>query len=674
MKKNKNQDTRERIERLRKVITEHQYLYNVIDQPEISDEAYDSLMRELILLEKDYPEFNIQNSPSVRVGGEPLGSFQKVKHTARQWSLDNVFNFEELIGWQDKLYRFLDKEYENKRPTVVYCAELKIDGLKIVLTYKKGELVQAATRGDGSVGEDVTHNIRTVGSVPLSLKEKIDITVSGEIWLSQKEFNRINKERQKKGEPVFQNPRNAAAGTIRQLDPKITAKRKLDTFIYDLNELDGIKEQSTQVEELELLKKLGFKIEEHYKLCKSLTDVEKFYNNWTKEKENQDFGVDGVVVKVNSTELQKRLGHTGKSPRFAIAYKFPAEQVTTVVKDITLQVGRTGVITPVAELVPVFVDGSTVSRATLHNEDEIKRLDVRIGDTVILQKAGDVIPDIVSVVATLRKGSEKLYKFPKKVAACGDGGSIERIPGQAAWRCVAKDSKEQLKQKFYYFVSKKAFNIEGLGPRIIDLLLDKKLLFDFADIFTLKTKDLSPLEGLGDRSAEKLVKEISAARKTTLPRFIISLSIDGVGEETAHDLASYFGSFKNFQKTTIDELKKIDGVGDIVAQSIIDWFEVKKNKDLLKKLLKYVLLRESESNVSKKFEGMSFVITGTLSSLNRDDVKEKVRMRGGTISSSVSKNTNFIIAGSNPGSKYDKAISLGVDVWDEATFLGELDM
>jgi len=677
MSKKEEKNANKRIEKLRSVVAGHQHLYNVLDQPEISDEAYDSLMRELIALEKKYPQFHTENSPSVRVGGEPLGSFSKAKHSVRQWSLDNVFNFEELTGWQDKIKRILDKEYEKKSPALVYCAELKIDGLKIVLTYTKGELVRATTRGDGITGEDVTHNIKTIGSIPLLLKEKVDMTVSGEIWLSHKEFERINKERKKNDEPLFQNPRNAAAGTLRQLDPKVTAGRRLDTFIYDINEAkEGIlKKWSTQTEELELLKELGFKVDGHYSICRDLNDVEKFYNKWTKEKEKQDFGIDGVVVKVNSVELQKKLGHTGKSPRFAIAYKFPAEQVTTTVKDITLQVGRTGVLTPVAELAPVFVDGSTVSRATLHNEDEIKRLDVRVGDTVILQKAGDVIPDIVSVVTALRKGDEKAYKFPRKVVACGGGGKIERIPGQAAWRCVAKDSKEQLRQKFYYFVSKKAFNIDGLGPRILDILIDKKLIQSFSDIFKLSAKDISSLEGLGEKSAENLISEIKEARYTTLPRFIISLSIEGVGEETAHDLSKYFGTFKAFQKAKLDELKKIDGVGDVVAQSISKWFTKKKNIELIKNLFKYVLVEEdAQSAVSKKFDGLSFVITGTLESLSRDEAKEKIRMYGGSISSTVSKNTSFVVVGENPGSKYDKAESLGIEMWDEAAFLGELDM
>jgi len=670
-------EAKERIEKLRDVVLHHQHLYHVEDQPEISDEAYDSLIRELISLEEQFPQYRSENSPSVRVGGAPLESFSKTEHVVRQWSLDNVFNFEELSSWEEKLNRILDKEFEQKKPSLEYCAELKIDGLKIVLTYVGGQLVRAATRGDGVVGEDVTHNIRTIGSVPLTLSKKVDIIVAGEIWLSKKEFERINMERKKNGEPLFQNPRNAAAGTIRQLDPKITASRKLDTFIYDISDVasDDFPTWRTQTEELELLKELGFKVEGHYKLCKNLNDIEKLYNTWIKKKEKQDFGIDGVVVKVNSVELQKKLGHTGKSPRFAIAYKFPAEQVTTTVKDITLQVGRTGVVTPVAELEPVFVDGSTVSRATLHNEDEIKRLDVRIGDTVILQKAGDVIPDIVSVVVSLRKRGSKSYVFPRKVLECGGNGKIERIAGQAAWRCVAKNSPEQLKQKLYYFVSKKAFNIDGLGPRILDLLFDKKLVKTFPDIFELKIEDLSPLEGLGDKSADNIVSEIDEAKKITLPRFIISLSIDGVGEETAHDLAQYFGAFGALESASEEELMKIDGVGDVVARSIIGWFAKKGNRDMLERLRKHIQIEEiPQTQTQKKFDGLTFVITGTLSSMSRDEAKEKVRMHGGSVSSSVSKKTNYVIAGENPGSKAEKAEVLGVEMWDEKMFLAELSM
>lgn len=673
MKKKISKEVEKRIKQLQNTLTDHQNLYHVVDKPEISDEAYDSLMRELILLEKTYPGDKTRTSPSVRVGGEPLSSFKKTKHMIRQRSLDNVFSYKELAEWEEKLERILKREFEITKK-LTYCAELKIDGLKAVLTYENGEFVRGATRGDGVIGEDVTHNLKTIGSIPLKLTKKINITVSGEVWLSHAEFKKINKRRKKNNEPLFANPRNAAAGTIRQLDPKVTASRRLDTFIYDINHLengnDTISNPKTQIEELDLLKKLGFKVDQHYKECHTLSDIEKFYTSWIGKREKEDFGIDGAVIKVNDTSLQKMLGHTGKAPRFAVAYKFPAEQVTTVVENIVLQVGRTGVLTPVAHLKPVLVDGSMVSRATLHNEDEITRLDIRIGDTVILQKAGDVIPDIVEVVRSLRSSKQKPYKFPKKVTACGGNGSIERVPGQAAWRCVEKDSHSQLKQKFYYFVSKKAFNIDGLGPRIIDLLLEQNLITSFDDVFSLKTGDLEHLPGLGVASAENLIAAINVSKKTTLPRFLISLSIDGVGEETAHDIAAYFGTLKAVTAAKESNFERIDGVGDTVARSLYLWFKDTDNKRLIKNLLKHVSIEKiSQKGMSNKLDGKTFVITGTLDHLSRDEAKEKVRIHGGVVSNSVSTKTDFVVAGKNPGSKFDKAQELGVTILDEKAFL-----
>jgi DNA ligase (NAD+) len=671
-----SKETKKRLKQLREEISHHQNLYHVKDTPKISDEAYDSLLKELVFLEKKYPEFDNDTSPSKRVGGRPSEGFKKITHKVRQWSLDNVFTFEELKGWESKVYRVLEREFEIKPAKLSYCVELKIDGLKAVLTYKNGKFISGATRGDGVVGEDVTHNLRTIGSVPLNLRKKIDLTVSGEVWLSHKEFKKINKKREKNGEALFANPRNAAAGTIRQLDPKVAAERKLSTFIYDINHIensdDKIIPPKNQIEELKLLKSLGFKVESHGKECKNLEEIEQFYKKWTKEKEKEDFGIDGVVIKVNDAETQRKLGHTGKSPRFAIAYKFPAEQVTTKVEDIVLQVGRTGVLTPVAHLTPVFVDGSTVSRATLHNEDEINRLDVRIGDTIILQKAGDVIPDIVEVVTSLRTGREKKFKFPNKVEACGGDASIERVEGQAAWRCVDRNSFTQRQHKLYYFVSKKAFNIDGLGPKIIDLLLEENLINTPDDIFTLKEGDLSALPGLGEKSAKNIISEIQSSKEISLSKFLVSLSIDGVGEETARDFAKYFASIEKIAGASLEELEKIEGVGSVVAKSIIDWFADKNNKKLIKNLLKEIKIKNEGLKVNKKLSGKTFVITGTLESMGREEAKEEVRIRGGSVSSSVSKKTDFIVAGENPGSKVDKGQVLGASILDEKAFLSLL--
>lgn len=658
-----------RYNKLVKTIEQHRYLYHVLDKPTISDEAYDSLIREIFDLEEKYPELRTPESPTQRVGDKPLDEFKKVKHEVRQWSFDDCFSLDGLKKWDEKVRRMIDKEESLKSEKVEYCCELKIDGLKMILTYKNGKFVQGATRGDGEIGEDVSQNLKTIKSIPVVLPKPLDIIVVGECWLSKKELERINKERKEKGEQLFANTRNAAAGSIRQLDPKVPASRKLSSFIYDI---DKVNEDlpKTQSEELKMLSELEFKTNSHTEIFNSLEDVQKFYEKWSKGKDNLDYGLDGIVIKINSRKIQDSLGYTGKSPRWGIAYKFPAEQVTTIVEDIVLQVGRTGVLTPVAHLKPVLVAGSTVSRATLHNEDEIKRLDVRIGDTVILQKAGDVIPDIVLVLKDLRTGKEKKYVFPKKVESCGGDGSIERIEGQAAWRCVYKNSFEQQKRKFYHFVSKKAFNIDGCGPRIIDVLLLNNLITNFDDIFTLKKGDLLSLPRFGEKSVDNIFVSIEKSREVTLAKFIVSLSIPQVGEETAIDLANHFGSLEKIKQAKVEELQQISGVGDIVGLSVYEWFANKENNELVERLLKQVKILKLFSNtINKKLSGKTFVITGTLPSMSRDEMKDKIRELGGEISESVSSKTSYLIAGENAGSKLDKAQTLGVEVLDEEKFL-----
>ena len=653
-------EIRERYKKLQKLARYHQELYHTKDEPEITDEAYDSLAKELTELEEKYPKLKVKGGVSERVGGKIIEGFKKAHHKVRQYSLDNVFNYEELQKWEEKILRILDKEGIKEKPQ--YVAELKIDGLKIVLTYVNGKLNTAVTRGDGVMGEDVTENVKTIKSVPLEIPKKGETIVSGEIWMPYSEFERINEERKKASEPLFANPRNSTAGTIRQLDTGVTASRRLETFIYDLEE-EGL----NQVDELNGLTKLGFQVNPYVKEFNSLDEIEKHYKKWSKDKKKVNYGVDGLVVKVNQKNLQNILGFTGKSPRFAVAYKFPAEQSTTVVKDIVLQVGRTGTITPVAQLRPVFVDGSTVSRATLHNEDEIKRLDVRIGDTVILQKAGDIIPDIVRVLTEIRDGSQKAYKFPSKVSACGGDGKIERVPGQAAWRCANKNSFEQIKRKFHYFVSKKAFNIDGLGPQIVDKFLELGLITNFDDIFTLETGDILPLEGFKEKSVENLLREIEKAKQVTLPRFLIGLSIEQVGEETAIDLANHFGSLEKVRKSSLEELQAIDGVGEVVGKSVFDWFRDKENARLVDRLLKHVET-ENPKVVSKKLSGKTFVLTGTMGSMTRDEAKREIRIAGGNVSSSVSKETDYVVAGEKVGSKLDDAKKLRVKVLSEKEF------
>ncbi len=663
-----NKEITERYKKLVETVEKNRYLYHVLDKPSLSDEAYDSLIRELFDLEEKYPELRTPESPTQRVGDKPLDEFKKVKHEVLQWSFDDCFNFEGLKKWDEKIRRMVDKEESLKGEKIEYCCELKIDGLKIILTYKDGKFVQGATRGDGEIGEDVTQNIKTIKSIPILLSRPVDLIAVGECWLSKKELERINNDRKNKGEQLFANTRNAAAGSIRQLDPKIPASRNLSSFIYDI---DKISEElsDTQREELNILSDLKFKTNPYTEVFDSLEGVEKFYKKWSKEKDRLDYGLDGIVIKINSRKIQNTLGFTGKSPRWGIAYKFPAEQVTTVVLDIVLQVGRTGVITPVAHLKPVFVAGSTVSRATLHNEDEIKRLDMRIGDTVILQKAGDVIPDIVQVLKELRTGKEKEYIFPKKVDACGGDGSIERIPGQAAWRCVYKNSFAQQKRKFYHFVSKKAFNIDGCGPKIIDVLLENNLISNFDDLFTLKKGDLLALPRFGEKSVDNIFVSIDKSKEISLAKFIVSLSIPQVGEETAIDIAKHFGTIEKIRKAKIEDLQIIDGVGDIVGQSVYEWFTDNDNNNLVNRLLKHIKIVEENKTSEDRLSGKSFVITGTLSSMSRDEIKDKIRMLGGEISESISSKTSYLVVGENPGSKLEKAQKLGVKILDENNFL-----
>ncbi len=662
--------TKDRLKKLKEILDKHRYLYYVLDKPEISDEAYDSLYRELLDIENKHPELITPDSPSQRVGDEPLKEFNKVKHTTEQWSFDDVFDFEELKKWEEKVSNFIRKAnqagegLENEK--LQYCVELKIDGLKIVLKYKDGLLVQGATRGDGVVGEDVTSNIKTIQSIPLSLKEKLDISVVGEVWLSKNNLKKINKEREKLGEPIYANTRNLAAGSLRQLDPKVTASRGLDSFIYDID--DTSEKVKTQFDEIDLLSKLGFKTNTYSKVFDTIEEIQKFYEEWTKKKHDLEYELDGLVIKVNSIKIQKALGYTAKSPRWAVAYKFPAEQVTTIVEDIVLQIGRTGVLTPVAHLTPVRVAGSTVSRATLHNEDEIKRLDIRIGDTVILEKAGDVIPDIVSVVKELRSKNSKEYIFPKKVAACGGDGSIERIPGEAAWRCVSRDSFDQNRRKFHYFASKKCFDIDGMGPKILDVLLEQGLISSFDDIFTLKRGDLLALPRFAEKSVDNLLASIEKSRKVTLARLLASLSIPQVGEETAFDIAKHFGSIEKISDAKYEDIECIYGVGPVVAQAVYDWFKDGENKKLVKNLLKQIEIVEEV--IGQKLSGKSFVFTGTIK-IGRIEAQELVRKLGGEVSSSVSKNTSYVVAGENAGSKLDKAIELGVKVITEMEF-GEM--
>ncbi len=665
------QDTaRERIKKLQKLIRYHQSRYHEKDDPEISDEAYDALVRELRALEHADP--TVKDRVTERVGGAPLQHFTKVQHEVRQWSFDNVFSEEELHAWDARVRRMVERESSLDPAAFTYCLEHKIDGLKVVLTYKQGVFVLGATRGNGEVGEDITQNLRTIRSIPLTLTRPVDIIVTGEAWLSKGEFARINAEREKDGEPLFANPRNAAAGSLRQLDPRIASSRKLDCFAYDVEKMsaaDGNTAPDTQVAELELMKELGFTINPAYAQAQGVSEIVHFYQTWLEKRDDNNYEMDGVVIKVNERPYQNALGHTANAPRYAIAYKFPAEQVTTRIEDIILQVGRTGVLTPVAVLTPVRVAGSTVHRATLHNEDQIRRLDARVGDTVILQKAGDVIPEIVQVLPELRTGKGKRYRFPKKVPACGGDGSVERVPGEAAWRCVSKDSFEQTARKLEHFVSKKAVNIDGLGPQIVELLMEQELVASYSDIYELKVDDLKNVEGFKEKAIENLLSSIRTSTKVPLARLLFGLSIDQVGEETARDIAAHFSTLDAVRTASKEELEAIDGVGGVVASSVVEWFADEGNMHELERLLAYVHIEESTTRREGPLTGKTVVVTGTLPTLSRDDAEELVRTAGGKASSSVSKNTSFVVAGARAGSKQTKASQLGVEVVDEAEFL-----
>lgn len=652
-----------------KLLTEvqkHARLYHELDAPEISDEAYDALVRELLELEKKYPELKVADTPTEKVGGAPSEAFAKVRHDVLQYSFDNVFSYEELIEWDAKVKRFLEKEGVKRHPT--YCAELKIDGLKVVLTYAKGKLVLAATRGNGEIGENITHTARVITSIPHTLKEPLDIVAVGEVWLGEKELHRINNEKEKEGEQPFANTRNAAAGSLRQLDAGVTASRKLETFIYDIEKISS-HDTATQTEELELLEKLGFAVNPLHRLCADAAGIEEYYQGALQKRSMLPYHIDGVVIKVNEKKLQQALGFTAKAPRFGVAYKFPAQQVTTVVEDIVLQVGRTGVLTPVAHLRPVFVGGASVSRATLHNEDFIKDLDIRVGDTVILQRAGDVIPEVVQVLTELRTGKEKVWKFPTHVALCGGDGSVERVPGQAAWKCKYAGSFVQNKRRFEHFVGKHAFDIDGLGKEQVKLFLENGLISDFADIFTITKGDLLSLPRFAEKSADNLITAIEKAKKVSLARLLIGLSIEHVGEETAIDIAKHFKTLEKIQNASREELEAIEGVGEIVAASVVAWFKHSENKKVLTRLLKQITVEHSKSETrSTKLTGKTFVLTGTLATLSRDEAKELIRVNGGTVSGSVSKKTDYVVVGNEAGTKLSEAQKLGVAILSEVEF------
>ncbi len=655
-------EAKERIEKLKKVINHHRYLYHVLDKQEISDSAFDVIKNELEELEYLFPDLVTSDSPTQRVGGRALEKFEKIIHKTPMISLNDVFGEQEMKEWLERVMKYLKISREPE-----FFAENKFDGLAISLIYKNGILQNASTRGDGFVGEDVTQNIKTIEAVPLKLEDGYDdeIEVRGEAVITKKIFENINKEQKKKSSQVYANPRNLVAGSIRQLDPKITASRKLDFYAYDLITDLG---QKTHEEKHKILKKIGFKTDQNGAICKTLNDVFVFMKKVNEKRNNLPYEIDGIVVTLNDNKLFETAGVVGKAPRGSIAFKFAPQESATVVENIIVQVGRTGVLTPVAVLKPVQISGVTVSRATLHNEDEIKRLGLKIGDTVIVGRAGDVIPDIKKVLTEFRTGKEKNFKMPKDCPVCGKNAKKDETG--IIVRCVNNKCPSRQRKNLHYFASRSAFDIEGLGPKSINLLLDQGLIQDSADIFDLKEGDLVPLERFGEKSAQNLIFAINSKKEITLDKFIISLGILNVGEKTAQDLAEKFGNLEKLERAGLEELSDVENIGGIVAKSVYGWLRNDYNKKFLKKLLARIKIKKYVSErQGGKLNGKTFVLTGTLESMSREMAKEKIKQLGGETMEAVSSKTDYVVAGSEPGSKFNKAQELGIKILDEKEFL-----
>lgn len=656
------EEAHSRIDQLRQEINYHNYRYYVLDSPEISDARYDLLLRELESLEKEYPHLLTPDSPTQRVGAPPLEAFGTVEHSVPMLSLQNAMNEEELRDFDRKLKRFL-KDDSN----IEYVAELKMDGLAVELVYENGRFLEGSTRGDGFRGENVTLNLKTVRSIPLNLIGKDDgqipdrMTVRGEVFLSLQAFNRLNREREEAGEQTFANPRNAAAGSLRQLDSSVTAKRPLDIYCYGIGEISGLS-LSSHWEILETLSAFGLKVNRLAKKCGNIEEAIQFFREMGEKREELPYEIDGTVVKVNSLDLQARLGEISRSPRWAIACKFPPSQENSVVKGIIASVGRTGALTPVAILEPVKVGGVIVSRATLHNQDEVDRKDVRVGDTVVIQRAGDVIPEVVTVITSKRNKESQPYKLPQTCPVCG--GKV--IREEAYHRCVNVSCPAQLKESISHFASKEGMNIDGLGFKHIEQMVEKGLIKNPGDLYFLSKEDILTLERFAEKSAQNIIDSIEKSRQTTLPRFIYSLGIRNVGSYTAKLLASEFGSIDSLKNASYEGLLEIRDIGPEIAATVTGFFEEEKNLLMIDKLLKGgIRFGQSAVSTGGKLEGKVFVLTGTLATLKRNEAKELIEGEGGKVSGSVSSKTDYVVAGTEPGSKLEKAQELGVSVLTE---------
>ncbi|HEV2493329.1 MAG TPA: NAD-dependent DNA ligase LigA [Terriglobia bacterium] len=656
------------IESLREKIRYHEHRYYVLDDPEISDYEFDQLMKRLQDLERDHPELVTPDSPTQRVGGAPAAEFPKVRHPSPMLSLDNTYSVDELRDF-DRRVREL-----SGRSKVDYVAELKLDGLSMALTYENGILIRGVTRGDGTVGEDVTANVKTIRSVPLRIPlDRLELLgkgkghrfeARGEVIMPLKAFEQLNAQREAAGEPKFANPRNSAAGTMRLLDSKTVAERKLDMFIYYL--LAGERELFPEHwKALDVLQKLGFKVNPNRRLCHSFDELLAFIQEWETKRDSLDYEIDGIVVKVNDTRLWEELGRTAKSPRWAIAYKYPARQATTVVKDIRAQVGRTGTLTPVADLEPVDIGGVTVSHATLHNMDEIERLGLKIGDTILLQRAGEVIPQVVKVVKSAPDGHE--FHMPKKCPVCGH--DVYRAEGEVAYRCMNVACPAKLKESLRHFAGRRAMDIDGLGDALVDQLVDKGMVKDLADLYSLTEEEVANLERMGEKSAANLIAEIEKSKQADLARLILALGIPFVGERTAQLLAEHFASLDKLAKASREELEEVSEVGPKVSDSIARFFEEKRNREVIAKLRRAgVQLEQKKTAVTgpRPLAGKTFVLTGTLPTYSRDEAQRMIEDAGGRVTGSVSKKTDYVVVGAEPGSKLEKARSLGVKTINES--------
>lgn len=655
-------DIKKRVEELTNILNDANYKYYVLDEPTITDQEYDKYLRELEELEQKYKEFARDDSPTKRVGGEVLDSFKKVTHKIPMMSLSDVFSESEVVNFDERIKK------EGIRPQ--YVCELKIDGLSVSLLYEHGKLVRAATRGDGVVGEDITHNVKTIKSVPLTLNEDIDIEVRGEIYMSKKSLEKVNLERIKNGEKPLQNARNGAAGSIRQLDSKVAAKRGLDVWIYHLpNPLDyGI---HTHYEALEFMKKLGFKTNPNNRLVNNINEVLEFISEKNTERKSLPYDIDGIVIKVNNIDQQQELGFTAKYPKWATAYKFPAEEVLTRLNDIIFTVGRTGQITPNAVLDPVIVMGSTIARATLHNENYIKEKDLRIGDIVSIRKAGDVIPEVVEVKKERRTGNEKNFEMIHNCPICGT--NLIKKEGQVDYFCLNEHCPTRKIESLIHFAERDAMNIDGLGEKIMEDFFNFSFIRTIPDIYLLQThrEDLTRLEGYGEKSVTKLLEAIEKSKSNSLEKLLFGLGIPHVGSKTAKIIASHYHNIDNIMKATLEDLSSINDIGEIIAKSIVDYFQKEDNKIIIERLKQYgINMNYLGQKIIKDetFYGKTFVLTGTMTEYKRDEAKNLIENYGGKTSSSVSKKTDVVIAGAEPGSKYDKAVELGITIWSEEDF------